>query len=94
MVRPLLHAVMVFVLLISVGMGSAEAADQPQHMKTMCEKGTATACNSLGLLYVKGEGVKQDDARAIALFRKACDSGDASGCSNLGVIYAEGTAMS
>ena len=42
---------------------------------------------------MKGEGVKQDDTRAAALFRKACEGGDANGCSNLGVVYAEGTGV-
>ncbi|MBH0202510.1 MAG: sel1 repeat family protein [Nitrospira sp.] len=89
-VRQLLHAFIVFGALVSVEMRSSEAADQPQQIKAVCEKGTATACNALGLLYMKGEGVKQDDARAAALFKKACDGGDVGGCSNLGVMYAEG----
>ncbi|MBK8277030.1 MAG: sel1 repeat family protein [Nitrospira sp.] len=55
--------------------------------------GTPTACNGLGLLYMKGEGVKQDEARAAAMFRKACDVGDPNSCSNLGVLYAEGTGV-
>lgn len=92
-VRTLLPACIVVGVLVLVGMHPAEAADQPQQLKAACERGTPTACNALGLLHMKGEGVKPDETRAAAMFRKACDIGDPSSCSNLGVMYAEGVGV-
>ena len=47
-------------------------------------------CFILGQMYRKGEGVTQDDFKAVELFQKACDGQDASGCIGLGVEYAVG----
>jgi len=38
-------------------------------------------------MYDEGKGVRQDDAKAVSLYKKACDAGYATGCFNLGVMY-------
>jgi hypothetical protein len=38
----------------------------------------------------KGEGVPQDDAKAVHFFRKAAEQGDEEGLYQLGVMYAKG----
>ena len=43
-------------------------------------------------MYALGRGVAEDEARAIALSRKACDGGVAVACANLAVSYALGIA--
>lgn len=52
--RSLLHVLVVVAVLVSAGMNPSEAADDPQRLKAECEEGAATACNFLGVLYLKG----------------------------------------
>lgn len=53
-------------------------------------KGDAMAQNTLGRMYLQGNGVTQDFNEARALFHKAADKGLPNAQSNLGVIYAAG----
>ena len=46
--------------------------------------------NGLGWMYYQGHGVPQDDAQAIAWYRKAADQGNADAQNNLGSMYAPG----
>lgn len=41
-------------------------------------------------MYLKGKGVKQDEAQAVDLFRKACDRNSGESCYNVGVAYEYG----
>ncbi len=41
-------------------------------------------------MYRKGNGVPQDDYKAVKLYRKACNGGNVRGCNNLGNMYDEG----
>lgn len=54
------------------------------------ERGNARAQNALGILYVNGRGVPQDDAQAVKWFRRAAEQGLAQGQVNLGNMYADG----
>ena len=40
-------------------------------------------CDDLGFMYGTGEGITQDLARALSLYRQACDGGAIQGCDNL-----------
>jgi TPR repeat protein len=44
----------------------------------------------LGLKYYSGDGIKQDFAKAFALYRKAADQGNANAQNNLGLMYRKG----
>ena len=55
-----------------------------------CDLGNGGSCYNLGLMYKKGDGVKQDKFKAVELYRKACDLGNGDGCNNLGVMYSKG----
>ena len=59
-----------------------EAADQ----------GDANAQTSLGLMYLKGEGVPENEKEALSLFEKSAAQGDVRGEVNLGRMYAKGKA--
>lgn len=48
---------------------------------------------NLGVIYVKGTGVRQSFSKANELFLKACNGGEARGCSNLGVMYYTGNGL-
>ena len=54
------------------------------------EQGDASAQFNLGVRYVTGEGVAQDDAEAVRWYRLAAEQGDASAQFNLGVMYGTG----
>ena len=54
------------------------------------EQGNAIAQFNLGIKYLNGQGVPQDDAEAVRWFQQAADQGHAGGQFNLGVMYEEG----
>ncbi|MEW7987502.1 MAG: SEL1-like repeat protein [Candidatus Thiodiazotropha sp.] len=54
------------------------------------EKGTVEAQTYLGLMYLNGSGVRQDDAEALKWFRAAAEQGYAGAQYNLGTMYAHG----
>ena len=58
--------------------------------KKLAEQGDAAAQNELGYMYENGEGVRQDDAQAVAWYRKAAEQGDAQAAYNIGVRYYNG----
>jgi CHAT domain-containing protein/Flp pilus assembly protein TadD len=51
------------------------------------ERGDAEAQNDLGLMYLNGEGVTQNDVEAAKWFRKAAEQGQADAQVNLGWMY-------
>ena len=54
----------------------------------MAEQGDANVQFNLGVMYAKGQGVKQDDFEVVKWFRKAAEQGHAEAQFNLGVRYA------
>ena len=48
---------------------------------------SAEAQRRLGFKYYHGEGVAQDNQRAVTLFEKAASAGDVQSASNLGMMY-------
>ncbi|MEX4148360.1 sel1 repeat family protein [Haemophilus influenzae] len=56
----------------------------------MAEQGYAKAQFNLGVMYAKGQGVKQDDFEAVKWFRKAAEQGYANAQAYLGLAYTEG----
>jgi len=62
------------------------AIDYAQAWSWLCKAaalGSATAENQLGWMYQYGEGVRADDATAVALYRLSADQGNTSGKDNL-----------
>jgi TPR repeat protein len=58
-----------------------------------CDAGNASACGTLGGMYLTGEGVNASGARAAAPLAKACDAGIAASCGKLGVLYDSGNGI-
>jgi uncharacterized protein len=56
----------------------------------LAQEGHAEAQFRLGCLYTFGQGVPEDHALALRLFRLAAEQGDADAQNNLGGMYAEG----
>ena len=53
----------------------------------LAEQGDAQAQFNLGLMYDKGQGVKQDDVEAVKWYRKAAEQGNANAQFLLGFSY-------
>ena len=58
--------------------------------QTLAEQGDSKAQYNLGARYMKGEGVPQDNAKAVVWYRKAADQGHALAQFMLGIVYARG----
>ena len=61
----------------------------------LAENGSATAENTLGLMYEYGSGVQRDTAKALHYFMLAADQGNADAQNNVAIIYlfGNGTAV-
>ena len=81
------------VALLALGIGQAAWADDVPNFKEMlqvAEQGNAVAQFNLGLMYDKGQGVRQDYAQAVQWYRKAAEQGDAQAQYNLASMYEQG----
>jgi TPR repeat protein len=59
-------------------------------IRPLANNGDASSQFNLGLMYMTGQGVQQDDAAAALWFRKAAEQGLALAQSDLGVLYRDG----
>ncbi|MFA6922504.1 MAG: hypothetical protein WC216_11735 [Gallionella sp.] len=59
----------------------------------LAENGVPMAQNTLGRMYLKGNGVQMDFNKSIILFRKAAIQGLPNAQNNLGVMYAAGSGV-
>lgn len=55
-----------------------------------CNAGTIASCHAAALDAYYSPPSPDNDARAVALFKKACDAGYAPSCNGLGVLHREG----
>ncbi len=61
-----------------------------QPCRRACDRGDQASCVRLGWMYVEGNGVPKNHARAAELFVTSCNKGNALGCNNLGWLYYNG----
>ena len=61
-----------------------------RYFESAALQGSALAQNTLGIFYLTGQGVKQDDKKAVSYFQQAALSGDANGEYNLAALYQQG----
>ena len=59
-------------------------------LRPLAEQGDVGAQTTLGLRYMIGDGVPQDDTEAVRWYRLAATQGHAAAQGNLGVMYATG----
>src|SRR5512141_3075477 len=64
------------------------ACNQSSRLNLQCVAGDLQRCRQLGDMYVAGNGVPQDFARAASLYERVCETGVADVCTSLGDIYA------
>ena len=55
-------------------------------LQKQCESGNGVSCNDLGVLYAKGQGVKQDYFQAKKYYEKACDLKVQKGCEYYAIL--------
>ena len=58
------------------------------YLENRCSRGDSKACETLGVMYITGDGVKIDGYKAIYYLDKSCKRGMASACNNIAFIYA------
>ena len=51
-----------------------------------CVGGSSRSCNNLGVMYFRGDGIRQNKDTAKELFGKACDYGFMDGCNNYKIL--------
>ena len=73
-----------------IAYGQGDYATALEEWQPLAEQGDATAQYNLGLMYVEGKGVPQDDAEAMRWYRKAAEQGLADAQTNLGTMYDQG----
>jgi TPR repeat protein len=56
-------------------------------IKTACDKGEASACQSLGDIYWEGWWKREDSEKAAAFYKRSCFLGSKSACRKLGAFY-------
>ena len=81
---------LVTVVLLLFLVGNSSAASDISAALQLAEQGDAQAQFNLGLIYYKGEGVRQDKQKAVEWYRKAAEQGDARAQYNLGLMYDKG----
>lgn len=83
-------ALFLAVVTLSVSAMALDAAN----VQRFANQGNASAQFNLGLMYDRGEGVRQDYAKAIEWYTKSANQGDADAQFSLGVIYLKGRGVS
>ena len=85
----LTYVLVTLAILVAFQPGPAEAQDI-EEIRQAAEQGEAKAQYNLGVMYAEGEGVPEDDRKAVKWYRKAAEQGNAPAQYNLGVKYAKG----
>ena len=70
--------------------GATSAQTPLSETQRRAEEGDVTAQYNLGVRYVSGRGVPQDDTQAMAWYRKAADQGHAGAQYDVGIMYVDG----
>ena len=91
--RALVAEKKLFTILAAVLMTASMWADDFNTTLQKAKQGDASAQASLGYMYSKGKGVKQDYTQAVYWYRKAAEQGNVYGQYNLGIMYYNGTGV-
>ena len=73
-------------LILGVVVAAAGCASEHATMLEQAERGDKEAQHNLGVMYDDGEGVPEDDAKAVTWYRMAAAQGYAAAQNNLGVM--------
>ena len=90
------HSYLSFLYANYIGFGIPEDDAKAVYLhwyRKATEQGDAWAQYNLGLMYANGEGVPEDDAKAMHWYRKAAEQGHASAQHFLGQMYSNGVGV-
>lgn len=68
-------------------------SDARPRFEEACNGGSGEACNYLGIIFSKGDGVKIDNTQAAVFYSQACHAEYIAGCSSLGAMYIDGVGV-
>ena len=92
-ISAILNRLLVFLFLVAslaLPLAPCLAASSIDEIRTEAAQGDAKSQNRLGVMYDKGDGVRQDSGEAVKWFRKAADQGYAMAQFTLGGMYFQG----
>jgi TPR repeat protein len=78
----MIKSIVIFIMLSGITL-NAGGIDT---LKKECESGNMKKCGELGFMYINGENVKRDPAKAGKYMTKACEGGEVNSCANIGNI--------
>ncbi len=93
MTRHYTHLIAVAIFIAAFSASISAQQESIDELRARAEAGDAEAQYNLGLMYVNGEGVPEDDVEAVRLFRLAADQGLAEAQTNLGLMYDNGSGV-
>jgi TPR repeat protein len=70
--------------------GVESVPDAKYKLASIADQHFARAYYNLGILYLEGQGVRQDYKEAFRWFQKGAEAGDSSAQTNLGYMYDQG----
>jgi len=71
------------IIVIFIGISSLIFSSEFQAMDNACDNHVSTACEELGYLYTRGEGVEKDRIKAKEYYLRACEYGFQKACNIL-----------
>lgn len=83
----------ILLAIILLILGINLSAEKVKSYKETCINVDMEKHLNLGISYLKGQGVPQDDFKAAKLLKKSCDGGCGLGCVALGVMYEKGLGL-
>ncbi len=80
---------MIFIILLT-DLSASTIDEKKQSFEDACADGNTISCHNMGLMYDYGDGVDEDDEKALGFYLKACDKDYAPSCSRAALLYEEG----
>jgi len=62
-------------------------------LKKACLKGFLNGCSNIGLMHLRGRGVKKSEKKALNIFKKTCDKENSGGCVLYGFMHQHGKSI-
>ena len=76
-------------IILITNLGASVADEKKKQFEEDCNNGKTISCYNMGLMYDYGDGVDEDDEKALDFYIKACDKNYYTGCTKAALIYEE-----
>lgn len=71
-------------------LNASTADERKASFEEACDEGNTLSCYNMGVMYDRGDGIEEDDVKALDFYIKACDKDYLQSCSRAAVLYEEG----